>query len=209
MQPRSQAISSVLIVFVLLRQGIAQQPPSTGPVTEDVIIENLLKDVRDTDRPGTSLINPPAVRVTHRNRKPVAAGVLVKFSVPNSGPGATFPNGATEMEFPTDEQGVARANGLKANNSSGPYQVNVTVSFTDEAGNLLAGSTTIQRSNGMPIPVFSGKILILMGITAGGIIGGSVCCGGGSQQPQATIGFGTARVGTAPVSPASFRVPRR
>jgi hypothetical protein len=208
-QPRSQAISSVLIVFVLLRQGIAQQPPSTGPVTEDVIIENLLKDVRDTDRPGTALINPPAVRVTHRNRKPVAAGVLVKFSVPNSGPGATFPNGATEMEFPTDDQGVARANGLKANNSSGPYQVNVTVSFTDAAGNLLVGSTTIQRSNGTPIPMFSAKILMLMAATAAGISIGAVACCGGSQQPQATIGFGPARAGTAPVAPAVFRAPRR
>jgi hypothetical protein len=191
-----------------LRQSIAQQPPPAGTATEDVLIEALMKDVRDTDRPGTSLINPPAVRVMHRNRKPVAAGILVKFSLPNTGPSATFPNGATEMEFPTDAQGVARANGLTANNSSGPYQVNVTVNFTEVTGNILVGSTTIQRRNGTPMPVFTGRIITLMIASGVGIIVGARCCSG-SSQPQATIGFGTARVATAPVGTASFRVTRR
>ncbi len=200
----SQTISSISIVFVLLQsQAVAQQLPPANTATEDVLIVDLLKDVRDTDRPGSSLINPPAVRVTHRNRKPVAAGVLVKFRLPNSGPGATFQNGATEMEFPTDEQGVARATGLRANSNSGSYQVNVSVNFTDATGNLLVGSTTIQRTNGLLAPHIPVKIITLMGATAIGILAGSLCCGG-SQQPQATIGFSTGRVGAAS-SPAPGR----
>lgn len=118
----------------------------------------------------------PIVQVEDRNRKPVA-GALVTFALPDSGPSATFANGARILTVTTDAQGRAVAHGLKPNNITGQYKISVSASFGAATATAL-----ITQTNALVAAAAAGAA----GAAGGAAAAGGVAAGGGLSS-AATI----------------------
>jgi hypothetical protein len=76
---------------------------------------------------NTAFANPLVVSVTDASGHPVA-GAVVTFTAPSSGPGATFPGGATTATGVTNASGTATAPVITANRTAGgPYVITASV----------------------------------------------------------------------------------
>jgi hypothetical protein len=128
-------------------------------------------------------------RVTRRNnRRPVAAGLLIKAWTPSSGPSATFGRtGSHEAEYRTDANGEFTVQGLLTNDIAGSYELKLTVDFTDSAGTHYVGNGTVTLKNvkgGFP-----GWVKYAALGAAGGV---AICAGAGPCRPGSgptTISF--------------------
>ncbi len=83
----------------------------------------------------------PIVQVEDENRKPIA-GATVLFLLPESGPSGTFAKGARTLQVMTNSKGQAVAKGLKLNNVSGKFQIQVEASH-----NGMSSTATINQAN--------------------------------------------------------------
>jgi len=83
----------------------------------------------------------PIVQVVDENNRPVA-GAAVVFTLPESGPGGTFAGGWRTLQVFTDSNGRAVAKGLRINNVTGKFQIQVDASYRG-----VTASTTINQSN--------------------------------------------------------------
>ena len=81
------------------------------------------------------------MQVEDENHKPIA-GAFVLFLLPDSGPGATFANGARMYSTTTDGTGRAVAQAMHPNNVSGQFQIRVRVTW-----NGSTTETSIQQKN--------------------------------------------------------------
>lgn len=138
------------------------------------------------------VVREPIVRVEDQNHKPVA-GVLVTFLLPGNGAGGTFANGANLLTVPTDASGQAAARGLKANNASGQYQINVTASL----GNLKATAVITQTNaagGGMSAGAKTAIALAVAGALAVGLAVGLTR--GGGSKPTTGLTPGSPSVGS-------------
>ena len=146
----------------------------------------------------------PIVQVEDENRKPVA-GAMVLFTLPDSGPGAVFPNGSRSLITYTDPKGQAKANGLKPNSIAGAYQI--TVNVTSQG---LKASTVIGQTNVLAAAAAAGgisaKLIAILAIAGGAAAAGAIAAtsGGGNSPatpvtpapvPTATVTAGTPTVG--------------
>lgn len=118
----------------------AAPAPSSAPASSKVLItildgEGALNDIRQRTA------REPIVQVQDENHKPIA-GAFVLFLLPDSGPGATFANGARMYSTLTDETGRAAAQAMRPNNISGDFQIRVRVTW-----NGSTTETTIQQKN--------------------------------------------------------------
>jgi hypothetical protein len=81
------------------------------------------------------------VRVEDGPRQAVA-GATVVFSAPNSGPGGQFANGSTSLSTTTGTDGLATADGFRANAVPGVYQIEVRA----ESGGYTAMASIAQTN---------------------------------------------------------------
>ncbi len=84
----------------------------------------------------------PVIRVADAEGNPLA-GARVEFDVPKAGPGVTFGSSATHFNTTTNNEGVAKASGLRNNGIAGGFALLVHVSYQ---GQTLADMTLHQTN---------------------------------------------------------------
>ncbi len=138
----------------------------------------------------------PIVQVEDENHRPVS-GALVIFTLPEKGPGATFPNGARSLQVMTNEKGQAAAKGLRTNDISGKYQIQVEASYKG-----LSATEVINQANAVLTATaaaggISGKLVSILAVvgaaTAGVVIGTQT--GNKSSRPPTVVTPGKPKVG--------------
>jgi hypothetical protein len=171
--------SSQLIIALLCLALIPMTAPC-GVVLASAEPNKLFIDILD----GEGALNDirgrtarePVVQVEDENHKPVA-GALVLFTLPSSGPGATFSNGLTTLRVTTGADGKATAQGFKPNSMSGQYQIQIQASFGGISTVAVINETNVGASNAVakhsatraiPIKVLViGAAAVATGITLG------------------------------------------
>jgi hypothetical protein len=143
----------------------------------------------------------PIVQVEDENRKPVA-GAMVLFTLPDSGPGAVFPNGSKTLITYTDPKGQAKAKGLKPNSIAGAYQIAVNVTSQGMKASALIGQTNILTAAAAAGGI-SAKLIAILAIAGGAAAAGAIAATSGGNNspatpapvPTATVTAGTPTVG--------------
>ena len=78
----------------------------------------------------------PIVQVEDENHKRIPGAVVV-FTLPSSGPGGTFLNGASTLTVTTDQQGRAMARGFHPNGVSGNFDIRINASYQGKTGRAI------------------------------------------------------------------------
>jgi hypothetical protein len=152
----------------------------------------------------------PIVQVEDENNRPVA-GATVIFLLPESGPGGTFADGARSLTAVTDSDGQAVAEGFRANELTGKFEIRVEASYQDlfaqatigQANAVLTTAAAAGTGGGM-----SGKVALILALVGGAVAGGVIAAtsgGNGGSTPSSptptptptptTINPGTPSVG--------------
>jgi hypothetical protein len=84
----------------------------------------------------------PVVQIEDENHRPVA-GATVKFRLPETGPGGSFPNGARFLVVTTDANGRAAANGLEPNRLAGKFLIRVTANVGELTAEAVVAQTNV------------------------------------------------------------------
>ena len=150
--------------------------------------EGALNDIR------SRTAREPIVQIEDENHKPVA-GAAVIFSTPTSGPSAVFSNGLNSLKVTTGIDGKAAAEGIRPNNVSGAFQIQVTVTFgtlssvavVNQTNTGKMSSTTTHAAHALPVKL----IAILAGAAAAGVVTGVLVTRGGSHTDTVTAGAPT------------------
>jgi hypothetical protein len=195
------ALLCLMSIQMMTPLGIVLADPAPNKLFIDILDgEGALNDVR------ARTAREPVVQVEDENHKPVA-GALVLFSLPSSGPSATFTNALTTFSVTTGADGKATALGFKPNNVGGQYQIQVSASFgslttvavINETNVVAASNGVAQRASSRAIPL---KVLVIGGaILAGGITAAVLATGGHSD----TVTAGAPSVGPPAPTNASIR----
>jgi hypothetical protein len=169
-----QLITALLCLAVILMttpRGVVMAAGEPNKLFIEVLDgEGALNDIRGRTA------REPVVQVEDENHKPVA-GAIVLFTLPSSGPGATFTNGLTTLKVTTGADGKATAQGFKPNHASGQYQIQVQASFGGLTSVAVINETNVAASNSVaqhsatraiPIKVLViGAAAVATGITLG------------------------------------------
>ncbi len=107
----------------------------------------------------------PIVQVEDENRKPIA-GATVLFILPDSGPGGTFANGSRTLQVLTNSKGQAVAKGLKLNNLSGKFQIQVEASYKGMSANTAINQANAVLSTAAGGTGISGMVASTLAIAA-------------------------------------------
>lgn len=149
--------------------------------------EGALNDIR------SRTAREPIVQIQDENHKPVA-GAVVLFTTPDSGPSAVFSNGLTRFQTTTGLDGKATAQGLKPNNVSGQFQIQVSVTLGDlssvaviDQTNTAKASLQSHAAHGLSLKV----IAIVSGIAGAGVATGLVLTHNTSHPATITAGSPT------------------
>ena len=86
----------------------------------------------------------PVALVTDERGQPVS-GVMVVFTLPETGPGGAFVDGSKRAIVYTNSEGKATARGLTPNTTPGKFQIMVNASFHG-----FTASTTVDQTNVLP-----------------------------------------------------------
>ena len=170
--------------------SFAEEPAAPNRIFIQIIDgEGALNDIR------SRTAREPIVEVDDENHKPIA-GALVLFSTPGSGPGAVFPSGLTSLKVTTGADGRAAATGLKPNNNSGAYQIQVSATFGTLSTVAVINQTNVGKSSSqqshaahaLPVKV----IALVAGAAGAGILTGILLLRG---QHADTVTAGPPTVG--------------
>jgi hypothetical protein len=115
----------------------------------------------------------PIVRVEDENRKPVA-GALVVFTLPDNGPGAVFPNGSKSLMTYSDQQGLAKARGVKPNSIEGQFQITITATFRGAITKLTLGQTNTMAAATAVAGGISAKLIAILVATGAAVATGTI-----------------------------------
>jgi hypothetical protein len=119
----------------------------------------------------------PVVVVADEQDRPVS-GVMVMFTLPDSGPSGVFANGAKNMIVYSDAEGRAIARGLRPNHIPGKFQITVDASFHG-----LTARTLVNQTNVMPTSTgVSTKLIAILAIAGGAAAAGVVAASGGGSS---------------------------
>lgn len=238
--PDGSSISTVVVVVSGVAPGTAAihagAPPFIPDVTATVIVgapsTGPASLTATGGTPQTAQVNAPfglPLSVTARDAgfNPVS-GVLVSFSAPGSGPGATFSGGISTAL--TDASGVARSQTLTANGLPGTYQVtasaagvSIPAAFTltnvaaASGAIILPDNVTVGPTQSQPFPVSlmvpapAGGVTVNLASsdsTIATIAPSVVTILGGSTTPSAQpiltgVNFGSATLGASAAGYAS------
>jgi hypothetical protein len=167
-----RCLLSLGLAFLLAVPDVVLSSPAQAPGVSKlnlVIVEGegAINNVRQRTA------REPIVQVEDENHKPIS-GAAVVFTLPQSGPGGAFANGAKTLQVMTDSKGQAAAKGLRLNDVSGKFQIQVEASYKG-----LSATTTINQAN---------AVLTAAGASAAGI-SGKVVAVIGAVASAAAVGF--------------------
>jgi hypothetical protein len=160
-------LTFALILPVQMPLGHAQ----TMPTALNIVVvegEGAINNIRQR------VSRDPIVRVEDENHKPIA-GAAVVFTLPTEGATGEFGNGSKNLTVVTDDRGLAKAQGLKVNQSGGKLPIHVTASYRG-----LAATTTITQFVEVPpgAKVSSGgghgKVIAILAAIGAAAAGGAV-----------------------------------
>ena len=186
--PRIFLVGLVLLNMLPARAWAQQAPTglSIVIVEGDGAINNIRQRVN----------REPIVQVQDENRKPVA-GAVVLFFLPEQGPSGTFANGSKMLMVITDNQGQARASGIRPNDQSGPLQMRVTASFQGLTASAVITQTNVAGAVAASAGGLSttAKIWLIVGIAGGAAAAGIVVATHNSAPAPIVLTPGTPSVG--------------
>lgn len=186
------------MILVLLTAGLlpAQspqpaQPPQPVPTALNLVVvegEGTVNDLHQRTAKDT------VVRVEDGNHKPVA-GAAVLFALPTEGATGEFANGSKTLTVITDSKGLARAQGIRLNQTNGKMPVHVNASYR---GLTARASITEFVSGARPGASAKGghghAVIVVLAVVA-------AAAGGGAYYYLAashSVSSGTAAVATGP-----------
>src|SRR5262245_13656166 len=123
----------------------------------------------------------PVALVTDERGQPVS-GVMVIFTLPETGPGGAFADGSKRAIVYTNAEGKATARGLTPNPTAGKFQIMVNASFHG-----FTSATTVDQTNVLPEggKGSSSKLIAILAIAGGAAAVGVVAAsGGGGSSPS-------------------------
>jgi hypothetical protein len=138
----------------------------------------------------------PAVRVTDVADRPVH-GAVITFTVPATGAGGFFIDGARTATVRTGEDGMATAKGWKPNRVAGAFEIRVLASADGEVAHAVVHMTNVDPNGSSG----SKRKLILLAVAAGAAAAGVLAAtsrGGSSTQtttPPSVVVPGAPTVG--------------
>jgi hypothetical protein len=201
--PKLVSLAVFCLLFVFNCPVMRAQATNAAPALVIAILdgEGALNDIRQRTA------REPIIEVRDENHKPIA-GAIVLFTLPSSGPGGSFAEGAQTLSTVTDSAGRAVAHGLQPNSVSGSYNIHVKVSFNDSTAetnihqqNISGHSSVTQHAT----HAVSAKtiVIVLVAAAAAGTVAGILATNGGGSSTVITAG--TPTVG-APAAVAGFRI---
>ena len=125
----------------------------------------------------------PVALVTDERGQPVS-GVMVIFTLPETGPGGAFADGSKRAIVYTNAEGKATARGLTPNTTAGKFQITVNASFHGFTASATADQTNVLPEKSKS----SSKLIAILAIAGGAAVAGVVAASGGggsSQNPAA------------------------
>jgi len=191
----SWPLTSILLCTLLAVPVQTIRAAQSDPPTElNIVIvegEGAVNNLRQR------VVREPIVRVEDQNHKPVA-GATVSFLLPGNGASGTFANGSQLLTVTTDSNGQAAARGIKANNVSGKYKIQVTASVgaitaVTAISQLNAAAAIAGTAGGMAL---STKLIIVLAAAGAAAAGGAAYAAtrGGSSTPATSLSPGSATV---------------
>jgi hypothetical protein len=129
---------------------------------------------------GTRKGVEPIALVTDERGQPIS-GVMVVFTLPETGPGGAFVDGSKRAIVYTNAEGKATARGLIPNATPGKFQIMVNASFQG-----FTSSTTIDQTNILPERAknSSTKLIAILAIAGGAAAAGVFAASGGGGSSQ-------------------------
>ena len=116
----------------------------------------------------------PIVQVEDENHRPVA-GALVIFTLPEKGPSGVFPNGSRSLQVMTNNKGQAVAKGIRVNNVSGKFQIQVEASYKGVSATEVINQANAVLTAAAAAGGGAGKIVSILAVigaaTAGVVVG--------------------------------------
>jgi hypothetical protein len=189
---RAVTVALCLLLVDIPGTTLIAQTPSAPPQLLITILEGegSLNNLKERTA------REPIVKVEDENHKPVA-GAIVLFMLPNTGPSGTFLDGTQLYTTSTDANGLATAKGLKPNQISGRFQIQVKATYKDETAQATVTQINATGSSAATEHVahaISAKVIIVVAAAAaaGGITAGILLTRGNNPT---TITAGTPAVG--------------
>jgi hypothetical protein len=173
-----RSVLSIGIVAVLASPNglLAQEQEIRPPSIKVEVVAGQLATNDIRTRKGVE----PIALVTDERGQPVS-GVMVVFTLPETGPGGAFVDGSKRAIVYTNAEGKATARGLTPNATPGKFQIRVNASFQG-----FTSSTTIDQTNILPERAknSSTKLIAILAIAGGAAAAGIVAASGGGSSSQ-------------------------
>jgi len=126
----------------------------------------------------------PVVEVRDENDRPVE-GASVTFSLPETGPGGSFPGGQFALTKISDQRGQAAATGFSANSIPGQFLIRVTAYEKDLTATAFIHQTNSNKMPGLHASKSGGRWKwVLLGIAAGAGAGAGIYFARKSSTPS-------------------------
>ena len=176
---RSVLAIGIVAALALPNRLLAQNKETIGPPSIKV---EVIAGQGATNNTRTRKAVEPIALVTDERGQPVS-GVMVVFTLPETGPGGAFVDESKRAIVYTNAEGKATARGLTPNTTPGKFQIMVNASFQG-----FTSSTTVYQTNVSPERAKSStKLIAILAIAGGAAAAGVVAAssGGGSSQSLA------------------------
>ena len=174
----TRSVLSIGIVAALASPNrlLAQKQETIGPPSIKV---EVIAGQGATNNTRTRKAVEPIALVTDERGQPVS-GVMVVFTLPETGPGGAFVDESKRAIVYTNAEGKATARGLTPNTTPGKFQIMVNASFQG-----FTSSTTVYQTNVSPERAKSStKLIAILAIAGGAAAAGVVAASGGGGSSQ-------------------------
>jgi hypothetical protein len=146
----------------------------------------------------------PIVLVTDERGQPVS-GVMVVFTLPETGPGGAFTDGSKRAIAYTNSEGRAIARGLMPNMTPGKFQIMVNASFHGFTASATADQTNVLPEKGKS----SSKLIAILAIAGGAAAAGVFAASAGGSSPQSPASLPTRTATTITAGTPVFGAPQQ
>ena len=193
----SHSTVSISLSFLLASPDLARAAQLQGPAPTKLNIV-ILEGDGAVNNISQRTARETIVQVEDENHRPVA-GAAVVFLLPDVGPGGVWENGTRTLQVTTDSQGRAAAKGLRPNDTSGKFQIQVETTYqgltaTASVTQMNAVITAAAAGGGRS----AGKWISILAAAGGAAAVGAVFAtraGGRTMPPVTTITPGATAVG--------------
>jgi hypothetical protein len=177
---KTMRLFSVGMVYLMILPSLVlaqERPVESEPKLKIVVLDG----EGSTNNIRAKTLREPVVLINDEKSRPVV-NALVLFTLPDSGPSGSFPNGGKKILVYTNTQGRAKAKGLRPNNIPGEFQILVNASFQG-----LAATATINQANVLPTAEASRgpskKLITILAIVGGATAAGFAVAASGNGGP--------------------------